>query len=260
LGGLDGGELQMGAASHFDPTRPQLKSQLVLKLGLSQSTAVEEMQGHRGGLNEGVWVLRDQERSFVMKLVKGSNKFGIPTEAERFFKLYKEHPSIINDPSVAFPTKIFRCAGSALCKRLDLIVMRKASGELLSTHIAGLLNEDKLPRVMKIFKQLGRFLADFHSRYSNKQHNDLQPSNIVYDPATSRFTLIDVGDLGTSLKLVRGNGRETEPEADVQANRLPDDVERFTDALGILSTCYGQNFHIEGKRHFEAGYTARKNF
>jgi len=228
-------------SSHFDPTWPPLKSQLVSKLGLSQNATVEEMQGHRGGLNEGVWILRDNTQSFVMKLVKGSNSFGMPTEAERFAKLFNEHPSIINDSSLAFPVKIFRCAGLGLGKRLDLIVMRKAPGTLLASLIATMLSGNKTPQVMQLLDQLGRFLADFQFRYGNKQHNDFQPSNIFYDPATGRFTLIDVSDIGPKTALAEA------------------DAERFTAALRLSSNCYGQNFYLEGKRHFEAGYWARRN-
>lgn len=229
-------------SSHFDPTWPQLKSQLTSKLGLSPNAAVEPMNGHRGGLNEGVWIVRDHAQSFVMKLVKGSNSRGMPTEAERLFKLHNEHPSMINDMSLAFPVKIFRCAAPGIGKRFDLIVMRKAPGTLLATLIAHMVSEGKTQQIMKILEHLGRFLADFHSRYGNKQHNDFQPSNIFCDPATQRFTLIDVSDVGPKVPLAEA------------------DCERFIASLSLLSKCFGQNFYHDGKRHFEAGYQrGRKN-
>lgn len=229
---------------NFDPTRPALKHQISSALGLAQNALVEAKQGHRGGMNEGVWIIRDQSQSYVMKLVKGSNAFGMPTEAEKLIKLRCEHPNIINDASLAFPVKIFWCAAPGVGRRYELIVMQQVPGTLLSELIANMLGVsrgDNLGKVTQVFEHLGRFLADFQMRYGNKQHNDFQPSNIFYDPAIGKFTLIDVSDIG--LKTATAEA----------------DSDRFTASLSLLSKCYGQNFYHEGKRAFEAGYRARRN-
>lgn len=233
----------MGGLSHFDPSRPVIKAQIAAKLGVSQSAVVEAKQGHRGGMNEGVWIMKDHSQSFVLKLVKGTNAFGMPTEAEKLVRLCSEHSSIANDASLAFPVKIFKCGAAG--KRLELIVMRKVPGTLLSDLIATMLgvsrSDNKMSKLMSIFEHLGRFLADFQMRYNNKQHNDFQPSNIFYDPAMGKFTLIDVSDIGPKTTMAEL------------------DADRFTAALNMMTNCYGQNFYFEGKRHFEAGYRARKN-
>merc|ERR1719162_1373158 len=113
-----------------------------------------------------------------MKLVKGTNAFGMPTEAEKLLRLASDHPSIINDAGLAFPVKMFRCGAAG--KRFELIVMRQVPGSLLSELIATMLgvsrSDNKMAKLMQVFEQLGRFLADFQMRYRNKQHNDFQPS------------------------------------------------------------------------------------
>lgn len=193
-------------------------------------------------MNEGVWIVKDNSQKFVLKLVKGVNSFGMPTDAEKFTRLSHEHPGIEHDASIAFPMQIIRCTAPGQGNRYDLIVMRKVPGKSLSETIANLRSEGRMPQLMQILEKLGQFLADFHARYSNKQHNDFQPSNVFYDPVSGSFTLIDISDMGP-----------TEPLNEV-------DVERFTNSLSLLSNCYGQNFFLEGKRHFEAGYNQARRF
>jgi len=233
-GSMDGGELQF-SGTHFDPTRQPLRSQLLSRLGVSQTSLLEELKGNCGGLNQGVWVVKDNSQKFMLKLVKGVNSFGMPTEGEKFFRILNEHPGISTDQTLSFPVKIIRLVSLGQGKLYELIVMRKAPGALLSEHIATMRSENRVQQLLQIFEQCGQFLAEFHACYDNKQHNDFQPSNIFYDPVTSRFTLIDLADMGPKIH-----------EAD---------VERFANALSILSNCYGQQFYIDAKRYFEAGYS-----
>jgi serine/threonine protein kinase len=232
-GSLDGGELQMNSP-HFDPTRQPLRLQILSKIGVSPNSMVEAMEGNCGGLNQGVWVVKDHSQKFIMKLVKGVNSFGMPTEGEKFTKIHSKHPGILEDSRLAFPMKIFRLMSPGQGKLHELIVMRKARGVLLSEYIATMRSENRMQQLLQIFEQCGQFLAEFHACYGNQQHNDFTPSNIFYDPASSTFTLIDLGDMGPKFH-----------EAD---------VERFINALNILSSCYGHQFFVDGKRCFESGY------
>jgi len=230
-------------SQRFEPQR--VKQQLASKLGLSpQAAVIEPHVGNAGGMNEGIWTLRDQTQSFILKLVKGHGKHGFPTEGEKFFKLCNEHPLIINDPSLAFPVKIFKCMAPGSGKRYELIVMRKVTGTMLSEVIAKMICKGELAQLNGLFSQLGAFLADFQARYGHKHHGDFQPSNIFLCAPSSpssapSFTLIDVADMG--------------PRAP-PFGTAESDAEHFIAALGILSKCYGQHFYLEGKRQFEMGY------
>jgi tRNA A-37 threonylcarbamoyl transferase component Bud32 len=157
------------------------------------------------------------------------------SEAERFAKLSREHPSIANDPAVAFPLKVFRCIGHGGAHSHDLIVMRKVRGQPLGDVIAVKRGTGQLQDVMRILRQLGSFLSRFHRSYNNKQHGDFQPSNVFYDESSGAFAMIDIADLGSTL-------------------HSEGDVSHFCKSLQILSNCYGQQFYIEGKRNFEEGY------
>lgn len=234
-GPLDGGELTIGNQP-FDPTRPPLKQQLLAKLGLGPNVNVDPLQA-QGGLNEGTWTVTDRTQCFVLKLVRGQNNFGMPSEGDKVLKLHREHPSISSDASLAFPVKVFRCTGPGGQKRYELIVMHKVPGQCLGELIARMMSSRQTPQLMQIFQQLGSFLSEFHSRYGSKQHNDFNPSNVFYDAPSGKFSLIDMSDMG--LKLPMGES----------------DVEHFTTSLRILSSCYGQQFFLEGKRHFDMGYS-----
>jgi len=236
VGGFEEQELQIGAGA-FDPTQSAVKSTLLAKLGVGPTSVIERMQGRSGGRNEGVWILYDGSQSLVLKLVNCQRRHQqIPTEAEKLVKLAREHPAIVNDPALAFPSKIFHCLGPAGETRYNLIVMRKVPGQTLSEVIGTKWQANQVSSVMQILDEFGRFLADFHMRYANKQHGDLQPSNVLYEEAGRKFVLIDVADLG---------GRVLPSERD---------VERFIAGLGLVSQTCGQQLYVEGKQHFEAGY------
>merc|ERR1719478_546090 len=121
-------DLQLGQCPP-DPTNPALRSQLISRLGLSQSTVISPM-ARAGGQNEGVWQLEDGPRNIVLKLVRNVDLgLMLPTETERFVRLAAEHPSMLNDQALTFPQRIFRLkSANPGVGNLDLIVMNKAVG------------------------------------------------------------------------------------------------------------------------------------
>jgi len=172
----------------------------------------------------------------VLKLVKSERLSPtLPTEAERLVELEREHPQIIHDTSVAFPTHIFGCFDSNCTRHHDLIVMPQAPGCSLADFIATKWHTHQVSEVMSCLGQLGHVLASFHARYKNKQHGDLQPSNIYYDEQAHAFTFLDVSDLGASCI------HET-------------DLEHFSRGLHILSKVHGEALYTDGKQRFETSY------
>jgi len=235
---LEVAELQIGADA-FNPAHPSVRSQLASKLGISGTPGVEEMQGFRGGLNEGVWFLTDMKPGgnevIVLKLVRGHRiATAVLTESENFLKLNRDHPGIANDPSVAFPVKIFNCFGPDRQKRYDLIAMKKVRGERLAELIARLWYGNKVPQLMQVFERLGVVLAEFHQRYGNSQHGDFQPSNIFYDEDRGDMSLIDIGGMGVPT--------------------METDVEHFERSMKLLAEAYGAQLARDGIRAFQQGY------
>jgi len=155
------------------------------------------------------------------------------TEAENCLKISREHPSVINDPVVAFPLKIFSCLDPGGAKRYDLLVMRRVRGERFAELIARKWYGKQIPHLFRIMEELGACLGGFHSRYG-VQHGDFQPSNIFYDEETGAVALIDVGGMGVPT--------------------TESDVEHFAKSLRLLSDVYGTRLSTEGLRHFERGY------
>eukprot|EP00747_Dinoflagellata_sp_TGD_P213253 gnl/TRDRNA2_/TRDRNA2_86237_c0_seq1.p1 gnl/TRDRNA2_/TRDRNA2_86237_c0~~gnl/TRDRNA2_/TRDRNA2_86237_c0_seq1.p1 ORF type:complete len:743 (-),score=104.90 gnl/TRDRNA2_/TRDRNA2_86237_c0_seq1:379-2607(-) len=185
------GDLQLGSMPFFDPAAPAQLSQLTTQLGLGKNTKAEKLGGFTGGLNEGVWVLKDaglgnlvsrfNGDDLVLKLVKCQRIApSIPTEAENFSKIQSEFPGVASDPSLAFPVKLFSCLGNGGQKRYDLIVMRKVKGTSLAEVIANKWYGNQVPELMQILDRLGFTVAEFHARYCNWQHGDLQPSNVFF--------------------------------------------------------------------------------
>lgn len=241
--GLEMGELQIGSGS-FNPSHPPLLAQLATKLGVGSHPTIEEMQGFRGGLNEGVWFLTDpvqnstkgsSKEEFVLKLVRCHRiDQNILTEAENFLKIYREHPAVVNDPVLAFPLRIFSCVGPGSTKRFDLIIMRKVRGDRLAEVIARKWYSGRVPQLWRIMEKLGVCLAEFHGRYGNNQHGDFQPSNILYDEEQDGLTFIDVGGMGVPT--------------------TESDVEHFSKSMKLLAETYGSRLAVEGNYHFEQGY------
>lgn len=239
-GGIKVSELEIGAGA-FNPCAPQVRGQLLAKMGCSERTTIEEMTGFKGGLNEGVWFLSDlgapepRPKEFVLKLVRCHRiSQSVPTEAENFIKMASAHPGIVNDPCVAFPAWIFSCLGPDRGKRYDLIVMWKARGERLAELIATKWYGKQIEALWNIFSKLGENLGGFHKRYGNNQHGDYQPSNIFYDESSQMISLIDVGGMGILT--------------------MENDKEHFAKALKILTDAYGPQLLSQGYVAFEAGY------
>jgi len=228
-------DLHVGMGGN-DPTQEPLRSQILTRLGLPKQARVERLGGNCGGLNKGLWAVQDpsSRSSLVLKLVQSRCAYGAPSEAEKFARIFREHPTIENDPAVAFPIKVFKCIGHTGNNSHDFVVMRKVNGQPLGDVLALKHSMGQMQDIKRILHQFGSFLAKFHKTYSNKQHGDLQPSNIFYDASSGAFALIDVADLGY--------------------NSLESDVSHFSQSLRILSSCFGQDFYSHGKHNFEEGY------
>jgi len=225
-------DLQVGNGKP-DPTQPMVRSQLIAELGLSQRATMTPLKG--GGQNEGIWMLEDGPRSYVMKLVRHQLPHSATTDADRLVRLASECPNIVDDPALAFPLKMFRCKGPNGSHSHDLLVMRKASGRALTEYVALKWAEGKgAPLVMDLLEKVGGFLADFHKKYGHKQHCDFHPTNLFYDEATGLLTMIDVGSIGAST--------------------CTTDMDHFIQGLAIMSRMLGPQFHIDGMTHFRAGY------
>jgi len=224
-----------------DPIRdPLLKAQILSKLGLfEENCIIKRVLGRCGGRNEGVWTIQDTQNHnmLIAKLAQSRGFYGFPSEVQKLKTIYKEHPSISSDASVAFPLKAFHCRGPNSNHYRDFIVMRKAFGDPLGDIITDRYRDGRMLEVMPILFQLGTFLAQFHKRYGGCQHGDFHASNIFYDTATRSFTLIDIADMGNSS---------------VQKS----DTEYFIETLNKMSVM--RAFLGEGVRSFEDGYRMGK--
>jgi len=235
--GLEVAELHLGAEPIFDPLRPALRAQLLEKLRIPAATArVAAMEGFRGGLNEGVWYVSSPGRDeLVLKLVRCKRlAANIPTEAENFMKLYREHPTAYRDPTLALPFKIFGCIGRGGMKMHDLIVMQRVRGERLAEWMAKKWYKSQAEEMYQLFERLGASLAEYHARYGGAQHGDFQPSNIFYDETADALYFIDMGGMGVPT--------------------VENDVEHFVKSLMLLSQSYNSSAAIEGEHYFKRGY------
>jgi len=217
---------------------PELRAQILEKLGYTESATIEEMQGFRGGLNEGIWFLSEPgspAQDVVLKLVKGQSYDPlIATEAENFVALHGKHPGIRKDEGLAFPFKILGCLGPDGTKRYDLIVMKKARGERFSDIICYKWYGQQVDLLLQIFEEVGTSLRDFHARHNNIQHGDFQPMNIFYDEAASRICLIDLGGMGVPT--------------------LTDDTDHFKNSVRLTCSLYSAQLATDGVERFETGY------
>lgn len=215
----------------------KIKLQLASKLGLAQNAKVEALKSNGGGLNHGIWTFCDISQVLMLKLVPSQRHHPmVPTECEGFLRLAREYPSLLHDQDLAFPLRIFRCQGPSGQKTHDLIVMRKAAGEIFSDIINRRCRNQQVSELMQDFEALGGFLANIHNKYG-LQHGDFQPSNIFFDEASRHFTMIDVADLAPQSTMVQES-----------------DVEHFCAGLRLLAKCFGDRLHSEGSWHFKAGY------
>lgn len=236
--GLEGGDI-LCMSSPFDPTSEHIRSQLLVNFQLTEACKIEEMVGFRGGLNEGVWFMKEPAKlpqDYVLKLVRCKRiASNVLTEAENCLKLLREQKGIASDPALSFPIKVFNCLDAKGERLNDLIVMKKVRGERLTEHIAHRWHGKQFDRVYQIMDKVGYALAEFHGRYGNIQHGDFQPSNIFWDEERSGIFLIDIGGMGVPC--------------------MDNDIEHFQKALKLLADSYkSPELYNVGIRHFEQGY------
>jgi hypothetical protein len=230
----------------FDPCRPQLRSLLLERLQVPQSSVIEALQDNPGSFNDGVWIVVDSNSTgLVLKLVPHIRQHHArATDTEKFINLQKQCPHIVTEFSLSFPLKIFQLRGPRGNRCKDLIVMRRATGLQLTQHMYHKINGGQPPQLLQIFSELGTFLHTLHRAYQAMQHGDCQPSNVFYDELTGIFTLIDVADLGYGPYVAEGG---------------ENDVEHFIDGLKTLSRWYGEKIVADCERRFRAAYLEAKS-
>jgi len=223
----------------FDAGSSPVRQQILSKMGLPDNCTIELMT-QQGGLNQGLWLLRACDQNFVLKLVTCQRMHPMmPTEAEQFVKLAREHPALLLDEALSFPVKIFRCRGKNAEAWHDLVVMRQAPGQVFSDVIGRKLQANKTPELLQYIGSLGTFLADVHARHG-MEHGDFTPSNVFYDERSDAFTLVDVSDFGPQ-----------------EWNRRQSDYERFIKGLELVTRSHAPQLFSECRRHFESGYQQR---
>lgn len=227
--------MQIGSQA-FDPRQPQLRAQLIASLGADPDSRIEAKTGFSGGLNAGIWFLQGGGEELVLKLVKFDPLAPAQlVEEKQFTKIYKEHPSIVEDTALAFPFKVLRLLGPNNVRRYDLIAMKKAAGHSLDEVIHQKFRKGLQAEMMDIFERVGEELAAFHRRYDGRQHCDAGTQNILYDEETDHVTLIDLGGMGNKCS--------------------KNDIERLSHVIRRLSQCPAYGPELEGGvQHFRAGY------
>lgn len=187
--------------SSFEPEEPAQRARLLSALGAAPTADLNSIQGPSGGLNEGIWFIRDgRDTDLVLKAVRGYRRFACePTESEHLLTLLSEYPAIAYDPIMAFPSRVLqlRCDSGSLGK--DLIVMRRAAGKPLASVMADWKVAGRLNQLTQVIQEVGETVGILHARYGGKQHGDLQASNVFYDEATWKVTLIDLGGMGEAV-------------------------------------------------------------
>merc|ERR1719272_2011579 len=175
------------SSTTFDPSASGTKAQLLLHLGCSSSTSIQELN-NPGARNIGLWLLTDGSQELVLKLISSKRKQShAPTDTERCQILAKKHPGIENDNRLTFPGTIFKCSDPCGNELYDLSVMKKAAGlrmaDILCHHCRS--NTGQLDTLVEIFHKFGMFLTRFHETYQ-MQHGDCHPSNVFYDASTDQ--------------------------------------------------------------------------
>jgi len=218
----------------IDPSRSSLKPLILEVLGASPQATMQRMEKTHGGLNQGLWTVRDSSQEFVVKMVTCTRFMGLPTEAESFASLSMRAPKLAQDPSISFPVKIFHCRCSD-GQLKDLIVMRRFGGTSLADLIHSRLAAGRTWELGQELQAFGKFLAEFHERHQ-MQHGDLQPANVIYDERSRQFSLIDVAEMG--------NPRIKETDA-----------EHFVSGLRVMTKRHGPRAFEDCRKRFEVGFS-----
>lgn len=230
-------DLQIGQQP-FDPNQQPMKSMLLSRLGVGPHSVIECHPANHGGLNDGVWFVRDPaqpSQNLVLKLVSAQRG-----EGDMFAKLASSHSGIIFDQLLTFPYVIFNCLGPSGEKRYDLEVMRRAPGVSLAEFIAAKHFAKQQTDIMRCLHKVGSCLRELHTKYNDAQHGDFQTSNIFYDEASGKVTFIDFAGMGPKSRFAQS------------------DYEFFIQSLRICATIYGPQLLADGTRHFENGYKKMK--
>mmetsp|Transcript_118841 Transcript_118841/g.341206 ORF Transcript_118841/g.341206 Transcript_118841/m.341206 type:complete len:460 (-) Transcript_118841:160-1539(-) len=234
VGAIDVEDIAVGVGP-CDPLRHGARQQVLRALGVAEPVAVEAKCGVAGGLNGGIWFVKGSGADLVLKLVPGSRSIAMqPTESEALQSLAREHPDIANDLSMAFPFKILRLHCDTGYARQDLLAMDRAPGRALAEIMADWVRRGRASELPAVFQKVGESLGMLHCRYGNKQHGDLQASNIFFDEATFRVTFIDVA--GMASKTVDG------------------DLTHFENSLKMLGAFYDSNLIDSWCEAFRRGH------
>eukprot|EP00427_Karlodinium_veneficum_P033154 CAMPEP_0169186248 /NCGR_PEP_ID=MMETSP1016-20121227/2253_1 /TAXON_ID=342587 /ORGANISM="Karlodinium micrum, Strain CCMP2283" /LENGTH=436 /DNA_ID=CAMNT_0009262055 /DNA_START=342 /DNA_END=1652 /DNA_ORIENTATION=+ len=228
--------------SDFNPNDPQLKAQLLNKLGLP-NTATIEMLSDNGTFNDGVWFVSNALHcGLVLKLVPHDHQTR-KTDREKYVELQQRCPRILSELSLTVPVKIFQLSGPDGVRCKDLLVMRQAPGLQITQHLYHKFHAGQVAELLNIFEEFGRFMRLIHQVYrignESMQHGDCQPSNVLYDEASGIFTLIDVADFGFGPYVAQGG---------------ENDVEHFVEGLSSLEVWYGRSLIDDCVARFRAGY------
>merc|ERR1712046_358082 len=105
--------------------------------------------------------------------------------------------------------------------------MRYAAGRRLDGAIGIPWHSGQEAEVMSLLQRAGEALRSFHDSYSQMQHGDFTPSNIVYDKEEDKLTIVDLGGMGSPM---------------VAEN----DVAHFKRAIDLFSKTYGVRFGQQG--------------
>lgn len=217
----------------IDPSRHSLKPLIFEVLGVSPNAVMQRMEKTHGGLNQGLWSVRDSSHQFVLKMVTCTRFMGLPTEAEAFASLSRRAPELAEDASISFPVKIFHCRCSD-GQMKDVIAMRRVEGTCFADLVMSRLSSGRTWELGRELKAFGKFLADFHGRHK-MQHADLTLANIIYNERSRQFYLIDVAEMG--------NPRIKETDA-----------EHFVTGLRTMTKRHGTRAFEDCKKHFEDGF------
>lgn len=236
-GGLKTDDLRLCAKQEFDPSEPTVRFKLLNTLGADPEASIESLQGFCGGYNEGIWFLKSRSEDLVLKLVRLTP--GCESETDNFRKLYREHPSIAGDQSVAFPQQLVRVLIDEV-HLYDLVVMRRAPGKTLGNLLQEKWHVGQVSDVMSILEKVGRTLREFHSRYGGKQHCDLSASNVMVDEVSGRITFIDTVAMGGSWAFT------------------DQDVEHFERSVRMMFEFMDPSAAANALRRFRDGYALAK--